>query len=119
CQPTTQGVVGSNPASRTTNFSQINGLASQRLARFSLACAIACDLATQVLDRKRPILLGRRASEVGSVRAIHASLVVLFRPGREFDSRWPMCSRAAERGLGWPRGCTCPATVPNSAARTR
>jgi hypothetical protein len=36
CRATNQGVVGSNPASRTINSSQINGLASQELTRFSL-----------------------------------------------------------------------------------
>jgi hypothetical protein len=70
--------VGSNPASRTRNSSQINGLASQELARFSLSVLLACYCVRQALDPRDRFSSAEAPSKGDSSVLFSASWPVLF-----------------------------------------
>ena len=75
--------MGSNPASRAKNSSEINGLASQGLTRFSLCCAIGVPL-REVGTRLEAIrFLGGGAPVASFECAIQRFSIVLFASGRE------------------------------------
>jgi len=95
-----KGVVGSNPASRATNSSQINGLASQELARFSLCRAIGVllrDVGTR-LDAIRS--LGDATSTASFECAIRLSLDCAIRVGQDERTRTVTSAFTCRRSIG-------------------